>query len=708
MLDCAPNEQAMVLVSITAMSTRHPLPIAHQLSDSQLLITLIQLKHELPSIKSSIQSSNQNFISMGDEEWEIFGSDDEDEENSVTEDQINDNNDINKWMERNADHISIQCIQRFIKTDPIIPMSHRYIGLPSFHEEDARSSIIKCIRGKLMQSHLQLMEDDTTSSLRYDIDTAILIREFDISNGSLLLSHSFSESCEKEESTLRRRLALGGSLILTFVVHLRGQVFNMPSSEIMLKLWKTASGEEILSEHVWETEDAQIIYQCSEGGFSVVSIHVVKRPCLVNTLSCKWKSDSKLVPSTFGEQNSNDHKESWLQYERRTLKQATVSPSVYEMKESILTRTNVDRAVKAIQTHGFVILPCMFQNPKQLEIIKMLSNAVLEDFDSAVDILKKKYDIDILNPGEGSDPLSYKEMAMREDFRVDLRDGHSIRKVRKSLEDVDKEALDECGYHCLDGGEGTMPAIIDKKSLSHSVKEKTNIKSLRYNPFILDIIRKLLNPTAETDAINVSHEKKHPLYKGNFGRWNFSGSGPNGSPMPVRVGQIGSVISMKGAADQCVHADTPHIFEIHDCLPCHYANLFILGEDSAKSPQYNVDHDGNFTGESLIGGTAFVDGSHRLSVTARLTADDGISAAGTELGTQNEMHLRTLRPSLQIGDALIFDTRTLHFGLANQSDARRPMLYVNLTHSWFFDPKNWDNKQSIFEDAESEHESKRK
>jgi hypothetical protein len=645
---------------------------------------------------------------MGNEEWEIFGSDDEDDENADTVDQGSGDNDMNKCMERNADQISIHCIQRFIKIDPLIPLNQRYIGLPSVQEEDTISSFIKCIRGKMVQSQFKIIQNDPTSSLRNDIDTVILIREFNVSNDLSLLSRSHSELWEKEESKLRRRLALGGSLILTFVVYWGEECFHMPSMEILLKMWKMPTGEEILSEKVWGIEGAQIIYQESEQGFSVISISVVKRPCLVNTLSCKWKSDSKLVPSNFEEQSLNGQKESWLQYERRILKQATVSLSVHEMKESILTRTNVDRAVKAIQTHGFVILPCMFQNPKQIEIIRMLSNAVLEDFDSAVDILKKKYAIDILNPGEGSDPLSYKEMAMREDFRVDLRDGYSMRKLRKNLEDADKEALDEFGYRCLDGGGGTMPTIIDKKPLSQSVNAKTNIKSLRYNPFILEIIRKLLNPTIKTDETNVEHEKEGNLHKGNFGRWNFSGSGPNGSPMPVRVGQIGSVISMKGAADQCVHADTPHIFEVHDCLPCHYANLFILGEDNAKLPQYNLDHDGNFTGESLIGGTAFVDGSHRLSVTARLTADDGISAAGTESFTQNEMHLRTLRPSLQIGDALIFDTRTLHCGLANQSDARRPMLYVNMTHSWFFDPKNWDDKQSIFEETvEVENGSKR-
>ena len=45
------------------------------------------------------------------------------------------------------------------------------------------------------------------------------------------------------------------------------------------------------------------------------------------------------------------------------------------------------------------------------------TNAVLDDFDVATQIFKDEQNVDVLNHGSGSDPLSYQEMA--EDFRVD-------------------------------------------------------------------------------------------------------------------------------------------------------------------------------------------------------------------------------------------------------------------------------------------------
>ena len=71
----------------------------------------------------------------------------------------------------------------------------------------------------------------------------------------------------------------------------------------------------------------------------------------------------------------------------------------------------------------------------------------------------------------------------------------------------------------------------------------------------------------------------------------------------------------------------------------------------------------------------------------------------TELSlVENEQMLRHLvRPSLQLGDVVLFDCRILHFGLANNSqDIERPLLYTNMTHAWFLDPKNWNDQQSIF------------
>lgn len=164
--------------------------------------------------------------------------------------------------------------------------------------------------------------------------------------------------------------------------------------------------------------------------------------------------------------------------------------------------------------------------------------------------------------------------------------------------------------------------------------------------------------------------------------------GPDGSPLPLKIGEVGAVISMPGAADQAIHADTPHLFEYAD-LPPHYANLFITTTEDA-----HYDKSGNFqevNGDSLTGGTAFVIGSHKLKDCELLMSDSG----------RRERELRTIRPSLRVGDALIFDCRLLHFGLANASDKFRPLLYINLTHEWFVDPKNWEDREKLFPNVES-------
>ena len=58
-----------------------------------------------------------------------------------------------------------------------------------------------------------------------------------------------------------------------------------------------------------------------------------------------------------------------------------------------------------------------------------------------------------------------------------------------------------------------------------------------------------------------------------------------------------------------------------------------------------------------------------------------------------------VRPRLSSGDALIFDARILHFGLPNRSTKRRAIVYCNHTEYWFRDPKNWDDRVSVFDDS---------
>lgn len=117
-----------------------------------------------------------------------------------------------------------------------------------------------------------------------------------------------------------------------------------------------------------------------------------------------------------------------------------------------------------------------------------------------------------------------------------------------------------------------------------------------------------------------------------------------------------------------------------------------------------------------------------------------------EEGGQKMLEELLVRPHLQAGDALLFDCRILHFGLANQhtqhaehdiqhnpqhdtqnntqnkdkqneendgkqdndkydddycssSDKQgwRPLIYVNYHQKFFYDPKNWNDKEKLFD-----------
>jgi len=119
------------------------------------------------------------------------------------------------------------------------------------------------------------------------------------------------------------------------------------------------------------------------------------------------------------------------------------------------------------------------------------------------------------------------------------------------------------------------------------------------------------------------------------------------------------------AGDQAIHADAPHLFEHEDCLPSHYLNVFTPGYDVINNPnddcrRNEFDNDGIWTRNSTVGGTAFVHGSHKLSATAKLLSEDDadedeINDGATLRGRL--LRLRTLRPALEAGDAVLFDCR---------------------------------------------------
>lgn len=443
--------------------------------------------------------------------------------------------------------------------------------------------------------------------------------------------------------------------------------------------------------------------------FSVFRIQ--KRACLVNAMSCPWMDkDSKIeekvalaVEKVCGNLKVLDD-EVYLEFERRLASEVTIVPSVAERTREmtydpsmdaeyaiILTDTNIKNAVSNLRNHGLVILKGLLPRGQTIPWGKV----VLDDFASAVEILKNhpSRPVDLLNPEKGSfEPLSYKEMAMREDLRVDLRSGPAMEKLRSQENRLASQAVAES--FLVDSS--NQPTIITAGTIGSPTA------SWRYHPSIIAILKGLFNPRDDS------------LYKGNFGRWNFGGNGPDGSPQPFRLGQIGSVVSCPGSGDQAIHSDTPHLFEHMDCHPCHYCNVFTPGYiiTNEKDKQYvqNEFVDGLWTGSSTMGGTALVYDSHRLSVSAMLLGEDSSCDSGNDVTAsplrRQLLQLLTLRPALDAGDVLIFDNRTLHYGIANTSKGgttvkdpnagRRPMLYLNVTQSWFHDPKNWDDRESIF------------
>ena len=263
---------------------------------------------------------------------------------------------------------------------------------------------------------------------------------------------------------------------------------------------------------------------------------------------------------------------------------------------------------------------------------------MLESVHSAAKVLLERDQVDIYQPHTSKfEPQAYRELSMREDLRFDLRDAPELASLRA------KEAR------------GNEAIVIEGKTKSFD-------GFIRGRESILEIIRRTMNP------------RKGELFKGNLGRFNFGGSGTDGSFQDLRVSPVGGIVTLPGCGDQAIHADTPHLFENIADLPAHYINVF------APGTEFNPK----------VGGTAFVHGSHNLEFTTEYCGSrDDYKACFPFL----------VRPALDLGDVVLFDCRILHFGTANDTDSgiERVLLYTNTTMAWFSDPKNWDDRRRIFE-----------
>lgn len=501
-------------------------------------------------------------------------------------------------------------------------------------------------------------------------------------------------------------------------------------------------------------------------------VKVPKRPCVVNEWSCPWmnkdQEPSRQLTNIYNKTEKffpHCGEESFLQYERALMFAVTIVPSVAERTTptesenspfaTILSEESIRQAYGTLEKHGMVIIKGLL-SPSQTVPWGV---AALNDLNSAVERLKchPTRPIDLLNncsrdtgksgetTEESVESVDYKEMTMTGDLRVDVRSGPEMEKLRMSENNIamrtmtmKKPSVDE---ESIQAALESLP-ISERREIvfnkTPSVQDlglhdgpttippdvvKGSVNSWRFHPSILAIIRRTFNPLDPNDPYR---------FKGNFA--TRSQYGPGVMHQPYRLGQVSSTISCPGSVDEAIHADTPHLYEHADYLPCHYLNVITPGYHVVEGPASptgkkksfeNEFIDGMWTGNSTMGWNAFVYGSHDLGVSTELLAEDDEGDDKKEKGAKSRnkrgdvnqhgaairekmLWLRTLRPSLEAGDVLIFDGRMIHFGLANTSGGdpsgndvnagRMPMLHFNAMQSWFRDPTNdGDAREKIFD-----------
>lgn len=138
------------------------------------------------------------------------------------------------------------------------------------------------------------------------------------------------------------------------------------------------------------------------------------------------------------------------------------------------------------------------------------------------------------------------------------------------------------------------------------------------------------------------------------------------------MGSYVAVTSMAGAAAQRLHVDQEGLFEditLNANLPVYSVTLVI--------PLIGLNE--------VTGSTQFFPGTHRDPNTAEFA--DGKTPKGTA-------------PDLDPGDAIMFDSRIRHGGMANRSDAPRPILYCTYQRAWYRDISNHSDMPAMVIDRD--------
>ena len=292
-----------------------------------------------------------------------------------------------------------------------------------------------------------------------------------------------------------------------------------------------------------------------EGGPCSARFLVVlrRRGALCNLRACLFKARSAKL----------------AELERAHIETIAVPLSCSERRAGCLTAAHEERAMRCLEEHGVCILPGL------LEPAAVISRGAkaLQDLADAVEVLKARDGIDLVNPGDKELRHNFYELAMREQCRVDLRNGPRMKraaaraKATAAATDAARAAAGgEGGGEGEGEGEGEEAAAAAANVANEANVATEEAKSeavgagaaaddegagepllLPRHPAIMAVLDRLMNPRGE-----------HP--SGNFGRWNFDGGGPGHQPR-LNVGDVGAVIALPGCTDQALHADIYHLLD---------------------------------------------------------------------------------------------------------------------------------------------------
>lgn len=445
--------------------------------------------------------------------------------------------------------------------------------------------------------------------------------------------------------------------------------------------------------------------------------------------------------------------------EREKIQRCCVSLTVQERDRQLLSQAHRTQINDTLKREGVCIVTSLYREDAELHAT---ADVLRQDMQRTLALLQEHFDVDLLFPKHDSDTVleNFYELSLREHRRCDLRHtpqlSHlcpaptsrraaavssserwqwpqiSVTHVERALTLQQQQQQAQSPLKHL-----TQPTTASETGSSNKAKSNQKIED---EPFFTvqipdpsaisssSLLHRLRMHAGLVSAIHETLCPSHPDAAGNWGRYNFEGPGPE-APHPIAVGQPGCVFSFPGCLDQTVHADTAHLLDVSPSLPPHYVNLFLplptpaASFRSALSDEEDEEDEDIFDAEvedlrgCRVGQTAFVAGSHELAVSCAIMAKDDLT----------QLLARLVRPQYFAGDALLFDCRTLHFGLANQLPAPttsssaadqteaaegqrerwlrsvlheqerwRPIVYVNYTRDWFQDPKNWNDRRRIF------------